>query len=139
MRSFIVLLLALFASTAHAGSANCTNSQTLSSPQLLTLTPSDCIIVADIPTENMGAIDAHLPESANEGDEFTIQDTSPYLTESGSYFNEETQEEVFYSYDYTGGVGLTAPSSDAVWSFSPSRYVKAVYTSGVWTFSDGNL
>lgn len=144
MKTMLLLIALIFASPVFAGSANCTNTQAVTTAQELHLTSADCIIHVNVPTSAMGYVRGYLPEpmESSAGDEFTIENASPFLTESGSYFDEELNAWVYYSDDYTGGVGLEAAypgSSEESSTFAPGRYVKAVFDGARWQFSDGAL
>src|SRR6185295_13165295 len=95
---FIFLLFSLMSSAVLAGSANCTNEREVTSGFDGALSPSDCILVVNIPTDEMDYVRGYLPLAVNatEGDEFTIKDTSPYLTDS--YEDPETHEIIYYNY-----------------------------------------
>lgn len=147
MKNLIFILFVLcFSSFSYAGSANCTGSVTITSGMDRALTSDDCIIVVNIPLENMTYARGFLPLPANAttGDEFTIKDISPAAHYEGEYEDPETHEMVQYSFDMTGGVGLEAvypgeEFGESYWSFSPNHYIKAVFDGERWVFSDGEV
>jgi hypothetical protein len=147
MKTVMAILALIFtlSAPAYAGSANCTNARTITEGATnVPLTGDDCILEINIPLESMAAFTGNLPTSASPGDEFTLKNLSPYLNESGSYFDEETQEWVYYSVNYTGAIGLNAEypeesSSDGWYTNTPGYFIKAVYDGTHWQFSSDLL
>lgn len=138
----VILVSMLLAAVTWAGSANCTSSVTITAGVDGPISSGDCIIVVNIPVENMDYVRGYLPapEGSTAGDQFTIKDVSPPINDS--YEDPETHEIIPFS--YTGGVGLQAcytneEECEADWSFSPNRFVKAVLVNGRWVLTDGDL
>lgn len=150
MKECILFLAFLFVliSPAFAGSANCTGSTAVSTPQTYFASP-ECVISAEIPVESMGYLRVWLPSDPSFGDEFTVQENGGFLHDSGEWYDEENQVWVPYAYDYTGGMSLYTsdylindPELGTVYeaaNFTPGRYLKVIFDGEYWQLEQGSL
>lgn len=149
---YLIVLMFFISTYAFAGSASCTATSSVSVPGNYYAADPLCIIQAQVPLNSFGLVRYYLPASPYTGQEFTLQENSDTQNDSGSYWDNELQEWVYYSYDFTGGVEFEVPNpqtyqimfpdtstSSAVANFTNGRYIKVIFDGETWQYSDGTF
>jgi len=78
---YLLFVLILFINQAHAGSASCSNTSALNWSQdnpYTTLDSSECVVSAAQEDSGTTALLAYLPTAPNDGDTFTLKDTTDF-------------------------------------------------------------
>lgn len=145
MKTLIAFIFTVLSTTAYAGSANCSNiTHVTASGVDIYPSNSECVISIEKSISEYTVV--HLPTSPSTGDEFTVEDHSPYnLDTCDPYFDEELQETLYLCYPAgVEVVSVDAPSvlvdgsnslvmSGYYWQSSPNRQrVKFTFDGTDW-------
>lgn len=144
MKSKILSLIFILAALACASSpspakADCT-IQTFTTPNSdHTVQPGDCILRAQ--ASSFGYIRFSLPTEPTLGDTYIFQENGAYQTENYEYFDDETQEMVYGSWSYTGGLGVLSLTDALIddareyWLVAPGYQVTVTFDGTNWISS----